>query len=363
MQNLTNTFRISASVAALVACHSAASAHHPGGAGGTGASGPIHTLSAETLRQGQGVVGIVVDYQSLDELSDATLIGAAEEAAAEGEEHSTVHSLSSIAAASLNLAYGATSDLTISFRLPYVIRTDIREGEEHEPGEFETHLHGDADGLGDLTSMAQWRFWNAGGFQSALIGGVTAPTGKTNESDREGEIFDAEFQPGSGAWQGHFGMALTQRSGGWSFDASAIYSAVSEGTQSTDLGDRFAFGAAVSYRVPGFGGGAGPMYAGAHAHTHAHARGSPAHTHGEPDAGPTLDLIVEVNGEWAEKQDEGGEINPDSGGTVVYVSPGARLTAGEWSGFTSVGIPVVNDLNGIQSEPDWRIVSGVSVGF
>jgi hypothetical protein len=45
------------------------------------------------------------------------------------------------------------------------------------------------------------------------------------------------------------------------------------------------------------------------------------------------------------------------------IAPGARLSIDKWSGFVSVGIPIVNDLNGIRSEPEWRLTSGVSVGF
>ena len=53
----------------------------------------------------------------------------------------------------------------------------------------------------------------------------------------------------------------------------------------------------------------------------------------------------------------------NSGGNTIYFSPGLRLSIDHWSGFFSVGIPVVNDLNGIQAEPDWRISTGASVAF
>jgi hypothetical protein len=34
-----------------------------------------------------------------------------------------------------------------------------------------------------------------------------------------------------------------------------------------------------------------------------------------------------------------------------------RFFKDNWSGFVSVGIPISNDLNGIQLEPDVRIVT------
>jgi len=46
---------------------------------------------------------------------------------------------------------------------------------------------------------------------------------------------------------------------------------------------------------------------------------------------------------------------------------GSALGAGpiieRWSGFVSVGVPILNDLNGVQAEPDWRLLTGVAVNF
>jgi hypothetical protein len=237
-------------IAGLLATTSA-EAHHPGATGNSGRAGAIHVITPTPLAKGETVAGIVVEYISLDELSDATLISAGEEAVAEGEEPH-VHSLKTIVSPSLNLAYGVTEDLTVAFRLPYVIRTDIRAA-EYNGTDVEAELHGDSDGIGDLTTLAQWRFFNdtASRTEAALLLGVTAPTGKTNEKDNEGESFDAEFQPGSGAWNGLFGLALTKRYGLWSFDASGIYTLAGDGTQDTNLGDRFHYGIAASYRVRG----------------------------------------------------------------------------------------------------------------
>jgi hypothetical protein len=29
----------------------------------------------------------------------------------------------------------------------------------------------------------------------------------------------------------------------------------------------------------------------------------------------------------------------------------------------SLGVPVINDLNGVQAKPDWRVITGASVAF
>ena len=79
--------------------------------------------------------------------------------------------------------------------------------------------------------------------------------------------------------------------------------------------------------------------------------------------GLVIDAVLELNGEWQAKQDVAGETDPNSGGNVVFLSPGLRLASNNWSGFATVGIPIVNDLNGLQSEPTYRLFGGVLVGF
>src|SRR6478752_3336708 len=85
-----------------------ASAHHPGGGGNTGGAGPIFTIPASTLDEGQTAVGVMFEYVRLRTLSDATLIGAA----VSGNEG--VHDLKTIESVSAIAAYGLTKDLTVS---------------------------------------------------------------------------------------------------------------------------------------------------------------------------------------------------------------------------------------------------------
>jgi hypothetical protein len=347
---------VSGAAVTVLLATSVAEAHHAGGIGIAEGSGPINTISASTLEQGQSVVGISIDYTSYDNLSDATLIGAT----AGGIED--VHGLGTIESYALSFAYGVTNDFMLAVRLPYVRRTGIRAAEDNGV-DIEVEDHGSPSGLGDLSVLGQYRFLNdkASRTEAALLLGVKAPTGET-DVHHDGELLDAEFQPGSGAWDALFGAALTKRLGPWSFDANILYTLVTEGMQETDLGDLFLYNFAVSYRLTSLNG-ATPMFHGAHAHEagddgHAHVHG-----HDEEVHGPALDLVLELNGEWHGKQDSAGITDENSGGSTVYVSPGLRLSIDQWSGFVSVGIPVVKDLNGIQAEPDWRVSTGASLAF
>ena len=337
-----------------------ATAHHPGGGGNAGSAGPINTISASTLAEGQSAVAVMFEMIRIREFSDTQLLNNATQGG-----HS--HSLKSITAPSVAMSYGVTSDLTVSARLPFVMRRNIREGHQHEPTEPpEQHDRGDTSGIGDVTVLGQYRFFNnrAAGSEAAVLLGFKAPTGETKRSDRSGERFETEFQPGTGSWDALLGGAMTQRFGPWSFDANVLYVLASKGEKATDMGDRFLYNAAVSYRLVGGAASSGPMYAGAHSHAHKHGSGAAHHHHGEATPkGPALDLVLEFNGDQHAKQTVDGEKDPNSGGNVVYLSPGARLSLGQVSSFVSVGIPVVNNMNGTQAAPDWRLMSGVAVSF
>ena len=345
----------SAALTVLLAA-SVAEAHHAGGIGNAQGAGPINTISASTLEQGHSVAGVSIDYTSFDTLSDATLI----DSTAAGIED--VHGLGTIESYALSFAYGVTDDLMLAVRLPYIRRTGIRAAED-VGGTIEVEDHGSPSGIGDLSLLGQYRFLNdkASRTEAAVLVGVKAPTGAT-DVHHDGELLEAEFQPGSGAWDGLFGLALTKRVGPWSFDSNVLYTLVTEGTQQTDLGDLFLYNAAVSYRLISLGA-ATPMFHGAHAHEAGDDGHGHMHNHDEVGQGVALDLVMELNGEWHGKQDTAGVKDDNSGGNTIYVSPGLGLSIDQWSGFASLGIPIVKDLNGIQAEPDWRVSTGASLAF
>jgi hypothetical protein len=308
-------------------------------------------------------------------------------------QHQHVHSIGTISSAAIGTAFGITDDLMVSVRLPYVERTNIREGTH-------THLHGgevinsvtdrgSTDGVGDLTVLGQWRFFNnpATGTEAAVLFGLKAPTGRTRVYDRQGERFETEFQPGSGSYDPLAGLALSQRLGRWSFDTNVLYVFANKGAQRTNLGDRFQYNAALSYRLFGStaeetpGGEAGPSVAymhGGHDHhapaaRHEHA---PNHVHAHELEAPhshelevprvpqlAIDAVLEFNGEWHDKQVIQHEKDRNSGGNVAYLSPGIRVSYGSLSGFVSVGVPVINHMNGLQSKPRERVVTGLAFAF
>jgi hypothetical protein len=353
---------------ALLLAHPAL-AHHPSGVGSTGGAGPINTISASPLDKGETAASIAFEWIKFNPLSNAFL---ANFGATHGHDVH-VHSLSSIMAPAISFGYGLTADFTISARLPVVVRTDIKEAAHEHPGEGAPQVGtvdflGDSAGIGDLTLLGQYRFYNNRASQTelALLLGVKAPTGVTDRHTDTGEPFDAEFQPGSGSWDGLFGLAATKRIGPWSFDANVLYILATEGTQNTDLGDRFFYNAAVSYRLMRAEPALAPMKLGALPDPMWHrgpGKHQHSHVHRETSTESSLDLVLELNGEWQDNQVVSGAKDPNSGGNTLYLSPGLRFSKDNWSSFVSVGIPIINDLNGFQAEPEMRVVTGLSVTF
>jgi hypothetical protein len=317
-----------------------ARAHHPTVGLGVGVAGPIVTVSAVPLEKGQLAFDLRQELVRFNEFSDAELIRFA-------EQEREVHSMGWHLSTSLGVAYGVADDLTVGLHLPYIYRQGIREA-HHEEGAGvapEVEDHGAPNGIGDLTLFGQYRFLHrpGSGLHAALLLGLKAPTGVDDRRTTEGVRFETEHQPGSGSWDPMLGLAVTRQMNRMSIDANLLYTLVTEGAQETDLGDAFLYNLALSWRLPEPG--------------HAHESGAP-HSH------LALDLVLEANGESRAKQKIDGAKDPNSGGNLLYLSPGLRITAGGGlSAALSVGIPVWKDLNGEQSEPEYRTLLSVAAAF
>ena len=161
-------------------------------------------------------------------------------------KHIHAHSIGTIQSPIASASYGVTDDFMVSVRMPWVNRTDIREGHHaHGPGGVVTTrstIAATRSGFGDVTVLGQWRFLNntATRTEAAFLFGVKAPTGATDRLDAQGLLFETEFQPGSGSWDLLLGGAFTQRFGAWSFDANVLGIIAGRGAQDTNLGEPLA---------------------------------------------------------------------------------------------------------------------------
>ena len=328
-----------------------------------------------------GVTLVAVDYDVIkfNEISDARLTALALQGVAE------VHSLKTISVPALTIGYGLTPDLTVSVRLPYLHNQEIRET---DPAGGGVNARGGVDGFGDASFTGTYRFYHDQntGVEAAVIFGVKAPTGPTGRLDVSSERFETEHQPGSGSWDGILGGTLSREIDRLTLSANVLYQASGPGTADTTLGDRAGYGVTAAYRVWSSGGHedhdaaahlGGPLdgpsggmmhHGGPHddnepEHAHHSASAAQEHDHHDDDGGMAVDLSLGLNGEWAGKVDTAGDINDNTGGIILFLTPGVKVTVDNWAGYINAGIPIARDINGIQSDPDWRLTTGVSVKF
>lgn len=313
-------------------------------------SAPINTETAITIPQGHFAGGLRTQFVKFNQLSDDQLLRLREE-----DPEADLHSTESLLSTSLLLAYGLSENFTVGLRLPFVKRDDMREPPHHEEGGGHGHEEesagveklGSASGIGDLVVFGQFRFlhWQHSDTHAALLLGVKTPSGSTSEKSRGGEKLEAELQPGSGSWDGIFGLSFTQNFSPVTINSSLVYTVVTEGTQDTDLGDVFNYNLAVSYRLPLGGGRKGDYF-----------------FLGEGGIG--VDLILEYNGQWRDKTRVGSRSDGNSGGSLGYISPGVRVLLGRHTSVNfSYGHPVVDALNGDQDNVDYRLVGSVNFYF
>ncbi len=316
-----------------------------------GAGSAITTMGAETLLRGQQIVALQYQYLNLDELSDNELLSSDE----------ALHSVNAFSQASLGYSMGVTDHVTLSVALPYVSREGFREvAHEHhdETGETEQHheepepegevFSSDISGWGDVSMLGRFALnKDAPGKQYyALLAGLKAPTGNTNEKLSDGEKAEVDHQPGSGSWDPLLGVAYsTQISVQWSISSNLLYHLSTEGTRETTVGDRLMYNAAIIWSPT------------SHSHNH---HSDDAGTHHTDHA---WQYVLELNGEWHDRTEVDGSKDDNTGGDVIFASTGLRWSYGSWGTHIAVGTPLYKNLNGIQSEPDWQLSTGVSMGF
>lgn len=299
---------------------------------GIGTASPIVTQTGITLPAGMWAGGVLTQFTSFNSASDAKLLDLKNNAV--DDAHGDVHSLKSFLQPSVFAAYGITDNLTLGIRLPYTQRFGIRSPNEDGDG---VNKQGNPGGFGGVSLFSQYRFFRTADNLNhlSLVVGLKTPSGATGVQTNQGEKFEAHHQPSGGSWNPSAGFSFTRAMGKVSFDSNILYTVTTSGTQKTDLGDTFDYNFALSY-----------AFVGAAINNLFVASNNAPWT-----------AVLELNGAWQDRQKTAGlGTNPNSGGNIVYISPGIRYSGGKsWNTALSIGTPIVKDTNGYQSPPDYRI--------
>jgi hypothetical protein len=228
----------------------------------------------------------------------------------------------------LTLDYGLNADWGVGLQLPYVQRfhTTIVDGDTEVSTSRSSRI-GDLRVLGRYQGFSPEHNW---GVQF----GVKLPTGRTDETFRAGpqagEALDRGLQPGTGSTDLLLGLyTFGPLNQSVDYFAQALLQVPLRGK------DEF---------KPGVGANitAGLRYV----------------------SGSALVPHLQINARVEAKESGANADVPNSGATLVYLSPGATLSLGaQVQVYSFLQVPLYQRVNGLQIEPKYSVSVGLHVGF
>ena len=218
------------------------------------------------------------------------------------------------------LVYGATERTTLFGILPFISQSvELSSGGSRQDNEVE--------GFADLTFLLRQTIYVRDAVQRtsrlALIAGLEIPSGKADFSSHSTDFI--------------LGGVYTLQTGRHELDADLLYKVNTEG-RDVELGDEFRYDLAYGLRVSPWDWP---------------ERGTPSQIY----------LVLEANGTTSRRTiTPEGEL-ADTGGTLVFLSPGIQLVTQRVIYEASLQVPVVENLHGDQVEPDFVAAAGIRVQF
>ncbi len=212
----------------------------------------------------------------------------------------------------------------IDLQVPYIFRDHATLGEDHQSFD-----HSSSASIGDMKLVAHYQ----GILESHNLGvelGIKLPTGSYTHTFDSGDALDRGLQPGTGTWGLIAGLYYFNKIGdNWGYYALA--------TVQTALDSRADYRPGTVENVS-----VGLRYTGL------------------PHFVPEL----QINGSLTGRDTGADSDNFDSGGAVVYLSPGVTYEVNEkYAAFVYVQVPVYQNYNGYQLAPTWTLSAGMRVTF
>ncbi|MEX2472659.1 MAG: transporter, partial [Gemmatimonadota bacterium] len=231
---------------------------------------------------------------------------------------------------------GFTPLWTFRVIVPWVRKTMDFTAPGGRRASFET------SGVGDAFIQSKWIFYRkdrpGATTRLGIQGRLKIPFGKTDARLPSGDVAPRPLQVGTGSWDFEPTVLFTATTPGrWGLhgQAGGRFNGRDEGFEA---GDVFLYNLALGFRLlPG-------VY--------------------RSMSDQTLVTYLELNGEVAGRDEVGDGENPDSGGHVLFLSPGLQWVVTPWLLFeASVQVPVVQELNGAQLEHETRFQLGTRYRF
>lgn len=232
----------------------------------------------------------------------------------------------------ISLVYGVRRSVSVVGIFPFVDKKMSAVGPDGAT------TIGAGTGIGDATFLVKWRFFRRdrgrGTLRLALEGGVKTPTGSDSLRDAGGVLLPPALQRGSGSWDPTADLTLTwvppTERGRWIFTGD-VGATIATEANAFERGDGFAYDAMVKYRI-----------------------------HPARYPGRDTFLLLEINGRWQGRARSMGLELANSGGHIVYLSPGIQfLLRGNLIFEGGVQIPILREPNGTQLAPSFNGLVGL----
>jgi hypothetical protein len=249
-------------------------------------------------------------------------------------DHDEIRTVNRNWVAALDHAFSANWGVNVS--MPVVDRFHQHIHNDPDTGDQEVETW-DFSSLGDIRVLGRYQF---GGHQHdgdarldawGLNFGLKLPTGKFHERNIDGELAERTLQPGTGTTDAiigaYFSRMLPLRNLSWF--TQALYQTPLNDREDYKPGNRFGLDLGTRY-----------------------------------EAADRVGLMLQLN--YLQKgRDKGLQAEPeDSGGTFLYLSPGASWdVAKDLQVYGFVQLPVYQKVNGVQLTADYSFVAGLSMRF
>ncbi len=199
---------------------------------------------------------------------------------------------------------------------------------------FKAQFDDDNTGFGDITLFGRYRILSQkkkDPFNLAFGLGLEMPTGETDVEDSVGKT-PGYLQPGGGSWNPVFEIGAHKVKGPHWFGSHLLYKNTTEGelgAKDFERPDVFKYNLSYGYALSS-----------------------------------SFDLQLEVNGEVKSKAELEGKKQKNSGGHLLFLSPGLhfKFYKGMHMGLC-VPLTVYRDLNGEQLSEDFRVIGKLALKF
>ena len=241
--------------------------------------------------------------------------------------------------------YGMTDNFLLMATLPIRQTEGIGEVGSGPDGDAEFEdARGGASDVGDLSLLGRCTFFKHHTLASttllALTAGVKLPSGSTDSRGDSGDYLDAHLQTGTGSTDFLVGLSASHALGRFNVSANLLAAIPGEGefgTTSHEFGESMNYDLTAKYRVLPQTPGASPVQ---------------------------CFVSLGLNGEWRAQEAEEGASVGDSGGHVLYLTPGVQVVLGaHWIVEASFQQAVQHELDGVQLGETYKISGGVTYLF